>query len=228
MKTDERFVVTGASSGLGREIYQYLTCRYQTSQVIGVSHHGPDIVTDLSNQMGLLSVVAELVSCSPPHLSRPIRCLVNCAGVLHLGDGDDANADQIFNVNFWAPYHLSMNLRECFVSGESSVINVASVSGMIADPDTPVYGSSKAALISLTKSLAIKWAPHVRVNCISPGFFDTNLVPEPTPQHLIDRVPLGFEASTGMIISAVEMLLSCPYVTGSNVVVDGGLSCRAV
>lgn len=214
----EFFVVTGASSGLGKAIYEHLHITGRS--VISISRRGPDIKADLSNQMGCCAVVAELAE-------HPIRCLINCAGVLHLGPADDSNADQIFNLNFWAPYILSMGLRDSFISGQSSIINIASVSGMMADPDTPIYGASKAALISLTKSLAIKWAPHVRVNAISPGFFDTNLVPEPTPQHLIDPVPLGFEAHTNMILPAVQMLIDCAYITGANIAVDGGLSCKA-
>jgi 3-oxoacyl-[acyl-carrier protein] reductase len=106
------------------------------------------------------------------------------------------------------------------------VINISSISGLMADVDTPIYGASKAALISLSKTLAVKYAPEVRVNCISPGFFDTNLVPEKTPQELIDPVPLGFEAQPKMILPVVDAILNCPYMTGANIVVDGGLSCK--
>lgn len=209
----ETFIVTGASSGIGKEIYEYLRAR---GSVIGISRDGPDLNVDLSDSEQTRSLAARLKA-------NPIRCLVNCAGILRLGPGDDADGDEIFNVNFWAPYCLSMGLKDSFVEG-GSIINIASVSGIMACPDTPVYGSSKAALLSLTKSLAIKWAPRIRVNAISPGFVSTNLVPGPTPQELIDPVPLGFEAETSMIIPAVRMLLECPYMTGANIVVDGGLS----
>lgn len=206
------YAVTGASSGLGRAIYNH----FLGKGVIGISRHGPDIHVDLSTPEGVDSVVRKLSE-------RPLSCLVNCAGVLHLGSDDALHHRQIFDLNFWTPYYLSTYLQ--FEMG-ASIINMVSVSGLMADPETPVYGASKAALISLTRSLAVKWAPRVRVNAISPGFFDTNLVPEPTPRNLIDPVPMGFEATTEMILPVMDMLLDCPYITGANVVVDGGLSAR--
>jgi 3-oxoacyl-[acyl-carrier protein] reductase len=121
---------------------------------------------------------------------------------------------------------LTTGLYNSLKAVRGVVINVSSISGLMADVDTPLYGASKAALISLSKTLAVKYAPEVRVNCISPGFFDTNLVPEKTPQGLIDPVPLKFEAQPIMILPAIDFLLNCPYVTGANLVVDGGLSAK--
>jgi NAD(P)-dependent dehydrogenase (short-subunit alcohol dehydrogenase family) len=211
------FVITGASSGIGKEIYQNFKTHH--APVVGISHRGgPDIVADLAETKGIEKVLDNL-------RGKTISCLINCAGALDIDD-DHASAHYLFSLNFWAPYHLSMGLRDSFVSGQSSIINISSVSGMMADPDTPIYGASKAALISLTKSLAVKWAPDVRVNCISPGFFDTNLVPGSTPQYLLAPVPLGFEARPRMIIPVIRMLMNCSYMTGANIVVDGGLSCK--
>ena len=104
------------------------------------------------------------------------------------------------------------------------IINIASVSGMKADPDTPLYGALKAGLISLTKSFALRFAPGIRVNCISPGFFNTNLVPGDLPEELRLTIPLGKEAEPMEIIPVVKMLDESDYITGANIVIDGGLT----
>jgi NAD(P)-dependent dehydrogenase (short-subunit alcohol dehydrogenase family) len=216
-------IVTGASSGIGQSIHSHLKESYLKEiqlfdRVIGVSRHGPDVFVDLSSSFEISSL----------DQIKDVALLVNCAGVLYLGEDDASNAAHIFNVNFWAAYDLIQLFENDLRKNKGSVINIASVSGVMADPDTPIYGASKAALISLTRSLAVKFAPDIRVNSISPGFFETGLVPEPTPKELIDPVPLGFEAKPYMILPVIDMLLDSPYCTGSNIVVDGGLSIRRV
>jgi NAD(P)-dependent dehydrogenase (short-subunit alcohol dehydrogenase family) len=95
---------------------------------------------------------------------------------------------------------------------------------MKADPDLPIYAASKAALISLTKSLAKSYAPDVRVNCISPGFFKTNLVDEPTPTELIHTIPMKYEEDAKKITPVVDLIWKSQYMTGANIVIDGGVS----
>jgi NAD(P)-dependent dehydrogenase (short-subunit alcohol dehydrogenase family) len=209
-------IVTGASSGIGKAIYDHFADIYD--KVIGISRNGPDLRVDFREKSG----ISQLLKMLP---DGKVDCLVNCAGILVLED-EESHGNDIFNVNFWTPYYLTTNLYSYLKYARGVVINISSVSGLMADPDSPIYGASKAALISLTKSLAVKYAPEVRVNCISPGFFDTNLVSEPTPQHLIDPVPLQYEADTKMILPVVDAIVNCSYMTGSNLTVDGGLSCK--
>lgn len=210
-------VVTGASSGLGKEMMQSLFFD-QGSEIFRLSRNGPDISTDLSDPNQVGNAVNKL------RASGKTRYLINCAGILRL-DENDNNVREIFEVNFWACYQLIQGLLPDLYDTNGCVINIASVSGLRADPDTPIYGASKAALISLTKSLAIKHAPHVRFNSVSPGFFNTNLVGGPLPQELVDTIPLKREASPEELIPVVQSIIDCGYVNGANFVVDGGLSC---
>lgn len=211
-------LVTGASSGLGKAIYKgYKKLKGYT--VIGMSRQGPDIQVDFKIPKWWTNTLLH------PHklATLDVDILINCAGFMDLGE-HLMDMDDLFNVNFKAPYVLFHK----FLKPNLIAINIASVSGMVSDPDTVIYGASKAALISSTASLAKKYANiGVRINCISPGFFDTNLVVEPTPQYLLDTIPLGKkEGRPAEIFDAVRFIEQAEYMTGSNIVIDGGLTCK--
>jgi len=213
-------IVTGASSGLGKEIYHYLLRDSESpslgfDSVLGLSRRGPDVCIDLSS----LRRESDLFSLFPPSriLVPAIDLLVNCAGIMPFHE-----TKEIFDVNFWSAYYLSFLLEKHFSEG-ACIINISSVSGIMGEPDLPIYAASKAALISLTKSLARRFAPHIRVNCISPGFLKTNLVPGETPQELVHNIPLGYEELPENLCYLVKAVYLTRYMTGANIVVDGGL-----
>ena len=210
MKT---IVITGASSGLGKAIYdgyKGLNGDYgEFYNVIGISRRGPDIKCDLRIEI--------------PNIKEDIDILINCAGILNIPESPD-EIGNIFNINFVAPYQLiEKNLKANML-----IVNIASISGMGPDPETPIYGASKAALLSLTASLAKKYAHrNIRENSISPGFYHTPLVPGEVPQEILDAVPLG--ANKGQfndIFEIVRMMEQLEYMTGTNIVIDGGQLCK--
>jgi len=205
-------VVTGASSGIGQSIYRGLKGLPYFDRVIGISRSGPDLAMDVRS-----------VPTDRFFSMAPVLLLVNCAGIMPLDEGGQER--DIFDVNFWGTYNMIKDLEGAFVPG-SCIINMASISGIVNDADIPIYSASKAALISLTKSLAKKYAPNIRVNCISPGFFyPTNLVPEAPPKELTDPIPMQYVAHPDELFPIVEMIFRSRYMTGANIVVDGGLSC---
>lgn len=209
-------VVTGASSGIGKAIYEGLADSFD--RVVGISRHGPDLYIDL--RIPDISRILEL------ELLRMFwgecHLLVNAAGIMPL---EENRGRMIFDVNFWGAYNMIKTLKPIFADG-ACIINIASISGMVNDPDLPIYSASKAALISLTKSLAKRYASNIRVNCISPGFFyPTNLVPEEPPKELIEKIPLRRYEHPEALVPVVKMIYETKYMTGANIVVDGGASC---
>lgn len=115
-----------------------------------------------------------------------------------------------------------------------SIINTASMSGIIVNypQEQAAYNAAKAGVISLTKSLACEWAKYgIRVNSISPGYVCTDMTPPTTDKALLDiwfsMCPTKRLATPREIAGAVVYLASdaASYVTGSNIIIDGGYTC---
>jgi 3-oxoacyl-[acyl-carrier protein] reductase len=201
-------LITGASSGIGQKIYN----EYQKLDgyiVVGASRRGPDLRVDL-----------EAINVNWDAFPRA-DILINCAGVLP----EDDNLDQILQVNFKS----CVSLIQSQLSSVKCVINIASVSGMVGEADFPNYAASKAALLSITASYARKYAPlGIRFNAISPGMFKTNLHEGDPPQWLLDKIPIKETSNLIEIFNACRFLELSRYTTGSNIVIDGGYTCKTL
>lgn len=204
-------IITGASSGIGQAIYNHL--KNQGHEVCGISKRGPDIEIDLSS-IGKISTLPTI----------PCDILILDHGILRFEEKKDW--EEIYDTNFHSYWLLLSSLKRFFLISEGGTIIInASVSGVIGDIDVPYYAALKAGLINLTKSYAKKlMGGGIRVNCFSCGFFKTNLVPGDTPAELIGKIPMGREAQPEEILPVIDMLINCEYITGQNILVDGGLS----
>ena len=121
--------------------------------------------------------------------------------------------------------------------GGGSIITTASISGMIGEPNLVAYNSSKGAVINLTRQLAVEWGAHgIRVNAVCPGWIDTGFN-DPVLADLSDEdlatmihtwIPLGRQGVADDIAPSVAFLASddAAYVTGSLLVIDGGLTAQ--
>jgi NAD(P)-dependent dehydrogenase (short-subunit alcohol dehydrogenase family) len=117
-------------------------------------------------------------------------------------------------------------------SGKASVINVSSFAGFTGVPLMSHYGAAKAALISLSQSLALEWAwANARVNALCPGWVDTDLTQfardnDEAGKALIGRVPMGRWARADEIAEPAVFLASTAssFMTGQTLVIDGGMS----
>ena len=159
--------------------------------------------------------------------------LVNNAGVIHVTPIADESVDAwnfLLSVNVTGPM---LGMQACLPllrrSGYASVVNVASIFGVVGAPGYAAYCASKGALIALSKVAALELAPdRVRVNCVVPGGVTTPMNEDEKEGGVIPDTPLGRRAHVSEISGAVAFLLSADasFVTGTELVVDGGYLSR--
>ncbi|MFC6904839.1 SDR family NAD(P)-dependent oxidoreductase [Halalkalicoccus tibetensis] len=239
-------VVTGASRGIGRAI------------ALALAEAGADVVPAARSEDALETVVEGIEERGGDSLLQPMdvtsegevralfdrvdeelespAVLVNNAGI----NPDDALGKPEAVEMDGYDRTLDVNLRGAFlctkVAGEGSVesvVNVASVGGVVGLPRQHPYVASKHGLVGLTKSAALDWAPDVRVNAVAPGYVATELTKgamenEELKESLLSRTPLERFAEPEEIAAPVVFLASdaASYVTGACLSADGGWSAQ--
>jgi NAD(P)-dependent dehydrogenase (short-subunit alcohol dehydrogenase family) len=237
--TGRTAIITGASRGIGLAIAQrlaadganvVLTARKQDSadaaaaqvdgNAIGVAAHAVD--EDAAKR------------CVETTLERfgSIDILINNAGTNPaygpLIDQDHARFTKIFEVNLWAPLlWTSLAVKAWMGEHGGAVINTASIGGMHQSPQMGLYNATKAALIHVTKQLALELSPRVRVNAICPGVVRTRLAEALWKDHeelLSASTAVGRVGEPPDVASAVAFLVSdqASWITGDTMVIDGG------
>ena len=160
--------------------------------------------------------------------------LVNNAGGAPFALADSASPrfhESIIRLNLLAPLHLAQKANALMQAQDSggAILFIGSVSGLRPSPGTAAYGAAKAGVLSLVQSLAVEWAPKVRVCAISPGLVRT----EQSELHYGDEVGLARVAATipaGRLADPREIGAACvwmssvaaSYASGSNLVMQGG------
>lgn len=141
---------------------------------------------------------------------------------------DHGRFAKTLDVNLWAPILWSRLVVDAWMGEHGgSIVNTASIGGLSVGPDLGVYHVSKAALIHLTKQLAIELAPSVRVNAVAPGVVRTKLAEALWREHedaVNERTPLGRIGEPDDVGSAIAFLASdaSSWITGETLVIDGG------
>ena len=160
--------------------------------------------------------------------------LVNNAGGAPFADAATASprfSEKVIQLNLTAALHCAQHANRIMQSRASggSIVNIASVSGMRPSPGTAAYGAAKAGLINLTGSLAVEWAPKVRVNAISAGMIETeqshlHYGDESGVARVAKTVPLGRLGKPTDVAGACLFFASrlAQYVTGANLLLHGG------
>lgn len=193
--------------------------------------HVQGVVADVANGDDMQRLVQHTVESF-----GSIDVLVNNAGTNpYLGpivESDERAWDKTFGVNLRGPYVLSRIVGQQMIeAGHGSVINIASVAGLEAAPMMGIYSVTKAGMIMLTRVLAREWGAHgIRVNCICPGLFKTELSralwsDDRRLQMFTSRTALGRPGSVEELVGAAVYFASdnSSYTTGAVLQVDGGM-----
>lgn len=248
--TGRTAVVIGGTSGIGRAIAHGLAqagasvvCSSRrieevekaAAEIEGLGSRTIRCASDVSSRESLENLLTESVAAF-----GKIDILVNSAGRTKREPTIDQAED---DWNAILETNLNGTLRACQVfgrhmigNGYGRIINIASLSTFVSLFEVAAYSASKAAVASLTKSLAIEWAKHgVNVNAIAPGVFKTALNQKlldetPRGQEFLTRTPMGRFGKVEELAGAAVFLASeaASYVTGSVVVVDGGFLASGV
>jgi len=150
--------------------------------------------------------------------------VISNAGKSQHGDLNDLSTqdwDDALNLHVRAAWLLAKASYPYLRESGGSFIAIGSVSGTEPHGGHGAHPVAKAALIALCRNLAVEWAPEVRVNVVSPGLVNTGRKPKLWAENI---VPLGRPGFPADVASAVAFLAENPYITGQNLVVDGGLT----
>jgi NAD(P)-dependent dehydrogenase (short-subunit alcohol dehydrogenase family) len=242
-------LVTGASYGIG------------AASAIALAQQGYDVALTATRADNLKKAAADVEACgakavtlaldlrSQESIERAVAeaaralgridVLVNNAGTTAGSKALDVTPEEwrtIMDTNLTGTFFVTQQVGRHLVDARrpGCIISITSTHGMIGAPQRSAYGISKAAVIHMTRMLAIEWAEHgIRVNSVAPGRVDT---PSPLraahsndPKHMatiVAKIPLRRVATSEDIAGAVAYLASpaASYITGQTIVLDGGLT----
>jgi NAD(P)-dependent dehydrogenase (short-subunit alcohol dehydrogenase family) len=241
-------IVTGGSKGLGRGMAMALagagadvvvTSRNQTEgqlvadEVTKLGRRGLALQVDMRER----AAIAEMVARTERDFGK-IDILVNNAGVGAIQPAIDIDERAFTKL-------IDTNLRGCFLAAQAvypgmkarqfgRIINVGSVASEVGFPGLAIYAATKHALLGLTRTLALEWAPFgITVNCLCPGFFETAMTADVKENDMMNaavlaKVPLARWGQPRELDTAI-LFLAAPasgFVTGISLCVDGGYTAQ--
>ncbi len=207
-------LITGATGAIGRAVAQCLLAAGAQVAISSPNPSGtpPGAFDFFAADVRDAEAGAELLAAVVDRYGR-IDVVVNNAG----GPPADESVTDIVTLNLLAPLFVSRAANRVMQAQDDggAIVNIGSLTGLGPTPGAAAYGAAKAGLIHLTQTLAVEWAPSVRVNCVSADL------------HTGDdeaTLPLGRRGSPADVADAVVFLASpaAAYVSGANLVVHGG------
>ena len=238
-------LITGASRGIGRAVatelsrqgyavcINYIQSREAAealaAQLRGQGREAIAVQADVANSGAVNAMVRQVEA-----ELGPVTLLVNNAGISWHGlfqDMDDGEWDRTLAVNLTGARNTARAVLPRMISEKSGcIVNISSMWGLRGASCEVAYACSKAAIVGLTRSLALELAPsRIRVNCVAPGCIETDMVRvlgEETREMLVEETPIGRLGTPEDIAHAVAFLASekASFITGQVLTADGGFS----
>ena len=232
-------VVTGGGKGVGRGISERFLAG--GAEVVICGRTPPEKVPEAGGRAAHFTPadvreveqIEQVIAFATGRFAR-LDVLVNNAGGAPAADAATASprfSEAILRLNLIAPLHFAQKANAVMQQqpGGGSIINVASVSALRPSPGTAAYGAAKAGLLSLTQTLAVEWAPKVRVNAVTAGMIRTEQAhlhygDEASIARVAATVPLGRLGEPRDVGDACLFLASplASYVSGASLLLHGG------
>lgn len=233
-------IVTGGASGIGEATVRRL---HDEGAIVVVADIRADAIDALATEMSsdrIFGHRVDMINASDIEAMigaiadrfRRIDILVNNAGIGSFGkvtDIDLAHWREVMAVDVEGVMWASRTAMPHLEQTRGAIVNVASIAGIGGDYGFAAYNAAKAAVINLTRAMALDHAPLVRINVVSPGLTRTPLATGLTENAAImaawaDGLPLGRPAEPAEVAAAIAFLAStdASYINGHNLVVDGG------
>jgi len=237
-------VITGAAQGIGRRTAEVLAergyalalmdLRAPAETVAALTSRGAEVLSEASDVTSE-EAVAEFAGAVDSRWGR-VDLLVNNAGISFIAPAEAVavrDYRRVLEVNLVAPFLLSQIFgRKMLAAGQGSIVNIASVAGLLGIADRAAYNASKHGLLGLTRTLAAEWGGRgVRVNAVCPGWVKTEMdVADQagggyTDADITGRVPMGRFATPDDIARAIAFLAdeeASGFINGHALAVDGG------
>ena len=232
-------IVTGGGRGVGRGISERFLAA--GANVVICGRNQPDAPPAAGGRQALFCAadvrdvdqIAQVVDFTMDHFAR-LDVLVNNAGGAPQADAATASprfSEAIIRLNLLAPLNFSQRANAVMQQQDDggAIVNIASVSATRPSPGTAAYGAAKAGLLSLTQSLAVEWAPRVRINAVTAGMIETELA----HMHYGDAEGIAAVAATVPLermgapsdVGDACLFLASPlaaYISGANLLMHGG------
>lgn len=237
-------IVTGAARGIGLATARLFLA--EGWQVAMIDRDAPSLHAEANRLSGVLAVVCdvskpdEVAAMVPEVLARfgRIDALVNNAGVAdfkRIEDTDFSLWREVMATNLDGVFLCSQAVAPVLAKQGGAIVNIASISGLRASTLRVAYGTSKAAVVHLTKQQAAELGElGIRANCVAPGPVRTKLAAAVHTPEIIkaytDAIPLARSGSEGEIAEVIVFLCSdkASYLTGQVIAVDGGFDATGV
>ena len=244
--TGQRVLVTGSSRGIGFGIAEAfidagarVAINGRTEQSVSAAIERLGTGERLVAAPGDIGTVAgcELVVKTANDAFGGLDILVNSAGIgagRPIADCDEAMWDAHIDVNLKGTFFCCRAALPALRKSNGNIVNIASDAGLIGVPGITVYCASKGGVVNMTRAMALEVAPDVRVNCVCPGYVDTDMIrrdhidkkddPAAAEQRMIDYAPMKRIATPAEISQGVLYLASfdARFVTGVALPIDGG------